>query len=144
MRSTVDSYRTAELEVPSFNPSPLFIEHRVEQRTSVKGGLASFTSLEAPPSCEGDAILLDVSLHGCQLDSTQHLPANPYQLIIFIPAHPTPILIQNAVTQWTNGGRYGIKFCELSPASTLRLQEAMTHSPLSSWVMNSMRFTRSR
>jgi hypothetical protein len=120
--------------------SRLFIEHRSVPRVMVRGGLASFMSLPGDDS-EGDAVLLNLSLHGCQLDSEQHLPTDkPYQLIIVVPLHPSPILIQQAVTQWSQGRLFGIKFLDAAPASTLQIHEAVRRGPAPSWVLNTIRF----
>ncbi len=143
MRSTAKGHRAEEPEVPLFIPPRLFIERRIKHRITVSGGLASFASLEDLTCCEGDARLLNVSLHGCQLDSEQDVPQKPFQLILLIPPHPRPILINSAVTQWSHGRIYGISFLDLRSASLLSLQEAVWQGSAPSWVVSSMRFTRS-
>jgi hypothetical protein len=140
MRSTATGFRTAGFNLPPFSEARLFIERRAIHRIPVKGGLASFVSPGDLASREGDATLRNVSMQGCQLDSDQTLPQNPYQLIVLIPRHPTPILIHSAVTQWSSGGLHGIKFLEVAPMATSKLQEVVWCGTAPSWVLNTMRF----
>lgn len=131
-----------ELDALPLGSSRLFIEHRSEPRIGVRGGLASFASLLEDGFSEGDAILVNVSLQGCQLESEQMLPKDhPYQVIVYVPPHPSPILIHKAVTQWSQGRIHGIRFLDLASASKLKLQEAVRHGPASSWVLNTIRFS---
>lgn len=119
----------------------LFIERRIAQRGMVKGGLASFISPLDLEFSEGDAVLLNVSLHGCQLDSGQMLPMDqPYQLIVYVPPHPSPILIQKAITRWGQGRIQGISFLDLAPLSKLKLKEVVQQSHVTSWVQSSVYF----
>ncbi len=119
----------------------LFIEHRIAPRGMVKGGLASFISPLDLEFSEGDAVLLNVSLQGCQLDSEQMLPKDqPYQLIVYVPPHPSPILIQKAMTRWSQGRLHGISFLDLAPLSKLKLEEVIQKSPVTPWVLSSIQF----
>ena len=119
----------------------LFIERRIAQRGIVKGGLASFISPLDLEFSEGDAVLLNVSLHGCQLDSEQMLPMDqPYQLIVYVPPHPSPILIQKAITRWGQGRIQGISFLDLASLSKLKLKEVVQQSHVTSWVQSSVYF----
>jgi hypothetical protein len=119
----------------------LFIEHRIAPRVMVKGGLASFISPLDPEFSEGDAVLLNVSLQGCELDSEQMLPKDqPYQLIVYVPPHPSPILIHKAITRWSQGRLQGISFLDLAPSSELKLKEVVQHGPVTPWVLSSIRF----
>ena len=119
----------------------LFIEHRIAPRGMVKGGLASFISPLDLEFSEGDAVLLNVSLQGCQLDSEQMLPKDqPYQLIVYVPPHPSHILIQNAITRWRQGRLHGISFLDLAPSSELKLKEVVQKSPVTPWVLSIFRF----
>ncbi len=118
-----------------------FIEHRRTPRISVKGGLASIPSLPHSEFLEGDAVLLDVSLQGCQLDSEQILPKDqPYQVIVYVPPLQSPIVIPKAMTRWSQGRIYGIDFLDLSPSSKLKLDQVVEHSPAPSWVLSAIRF----
>jgi len=119
----------------------LFIENRMAPRGMVKGGLASFMSPLDLEFSEGDAVLLNVSLQGCQLDSEQMLPLDqPYQLIVYAPPHPSPILIQKAITRWSRGRLHGISFLDLVPSSKLKLEEVVRKSPVTPWVLSSFQF----
>jgi hypothetical protein len=121
-------------------PSRLFIEHRLTPRVATRGGLGSFMSLLGP-AAEGDAMLLNISLQGCQLDSEQAVPKDhPYQLILYAPPHPTPIVIRKAATRWSEGSIYGISFVDLAPDCQLKLKEAIRNRPVMSWVMSSIQF----
>lgn len=107
----------------------------------VKGGLASFISPLDLEFSEGDAVLLNVSLQGCQLDSEQMLPMDqPYQLIIYVPPYPSPILIQKAITRWSQSRIHGISFLDLAPLSKLKIKEVVQQSPVTSWVLSSIQF----
>ncbi len=119
----------------------LFIEHRIAPRVMVKGGLASFISPLDLEFSEGDAVLLNVSLQGCQLDSELMLPMDqPYQLIVYVPPYPSPILIQEAMTRWSQGHSHGISFLDLAPLSKLKLKEVVQQSTVTPWVLSSIRF----
>lgn len=119
----------------------LFIERRKASRVTSKGGLGSFSSPVGSEPAEGDAILLNISLHGCQLDSEQILPQDhPYQLIVYVPPHPSPILIRKAATRWREGRIHGITFIDLAAECRLKLKEAIQRGPVVSWVQSSMRF----
>lgn len=119
----------------------LFIEHRIAPRGMVKGGLASFISPLDREFSEGDAVLLNVSLKGCQLHSEQMLPMDqPYQLIVYVPPHPSPILIHTAITRWSRGYLHGISFLDLAPSSELKLKEVVQQIPVTPWVLSSFQF----
>lgn len=121
--------------------SRLFIERRLAPRITAKGGLASYISLSQPDAAEGDAVLLDVSLHGCQLDSEQIVPKEHfYQLIVYVPPYPSPILVRKAETRWVEGRIHGINFIELAPECNRKLRDAIRHGPVVSWVLNSIRY----
>jgi hypothetical protein len=133
---------TVKLEVPLYASPRLFIERRIKSRVTVDGGLASFSSLEGFDSAEGDTALLNLSCGGCQLDTAENLPnGQPYQLIVFVPLYATPILIRKAVTQWAHGQIHGMRFLDLDELASLKLAEAVRCSPVSSWVLNSIRFS---
>ncbi|HSS31327.1 MAG TPA: hypothetical protein VLL06_09940 [Nitrospiraceae bacterium] len=133
---------TVKLEVPLDVSPRLFIERRIKSRAIVDGGLASFSSLEDCDAAEGDTALLNLSCGGCQLHVEEHLPqGQPYQLIVFVPLYAVPILIRKAVTQWAQGQIHGVKFLELDELASLKLAEAVRCSPVSSWVLNSIRFS---
>lgn len=142
MRPSGNRYpATVKSETLQNSSSRLFIEHRIAPRVMVKGGLASFTSLLDLAFFEGDAVLLNVSLQGCQLDSEQRLPKDqPYQIIVYVPPHPSPILIHKAITRWSQGRIHGVNFVDLTPACQLKLKEVIQQSPAPSWVLSSIRF----
>lgn len=135
----------AALQPPRASALPLqaprlFIERRIAPRVTTRGGLGSFMSLLGPPA-EGDAMLLNISLQGCQLDSEQVVPKDhPYQLILYAPPHPSPILIRKAATRWSEGSIYGISFVDLAPECALKLKEAIRNRPVMSWVSSSIQF----
>lgn len=119
----------------------LFIERRIAPRIMPRGGLASFIALPGCKSAEGDAVLLDISLQGCQLDSEESVPQDhPYQLIVFVPPHPSPILVRKASTRWSVGRLHGINFLDLAPECERKLNDAIRQGPVVSWVLSSMQF----
>lgn len=132
---------TVESAAPQKSSPRLFIERRRDQRVRIQGGLASFFSFPGFQHCEGDAALFNVSLLGCEVESEQLLPKEqPYQLIIYLPPHPSPMLIQKAITRWSAGSLHGIGFLDLAPSCRLTLNEVVRHGPASSWVVSSIRF----
>ena len=140
MRATRYS-TTFESTLPQHSSPRLFIERRTDQRVRIQGGLASYFSLPGFQPCEGDAVLFNVSLTGCEIESEQSLPKEqPYQLIIYVPPHPSPLLIQTAITRWSTGSLHGIGFLDLSASCRLKLNEVVRHGPASSWVVSSIRF----
>jgi hypothetical protein len=119
----------------------LFIERRIVPRIIPRGGLASFIPLADPESAEGDAVLVDISLQGCQLESEEIVPRDhPYQLIVFVPPHPSPILVRKAATRWSVGRIHGIHFLDLAPECERKLRDAIREGPVVSWVLSSMQF----
>lgn len=106
---------------------PRLIERRKSRQVAVKDGLASFRSLkEGAESSEGDALLLNISLHGCRLESEQIIPMNqPHQLILHAPPHPRPIRIQRAMTRWIEGPLHGLQFIDLDSECELELRSAI-------------------
>src|SRR5215203_1701186 len=140
MRATRYSTRV-ESTAPQYSSPRLFIERRTDQRVRIQGGLASFFSLPGFQPREGDAVLFNVSLMGCENESEQPLPKEqPYHLIIYVPPHPSPLLIQTAITRWSSGFLHGIGFLDLSASCRLKLNEVVRHGPASSWVVSSIRF----
>lgn len=91
------------------------IERRKSRRVAVKDGHVSFLLLNEWASLlEGDALLLDISLHGCRLESEQILPVNQlFQLILYVPSYVHPLLIQRAMTRWIEGHVHGFQFIDL-------------------------------
>ena len=104
-----------------------FIERRKSQRIAVTGGHASFLPLtEGAASSEGEALLLNLSLHGCQLESEQILPHNqPYQLILHVPSHLRPFRIEKAITRWIDGHLHGLQFLDLDSECEVELRSAI-------------------
>ena len=118
-----------------------FIEHRRTPRILVKGGLASVPSLADGESVDGDAALLDLSLQGCQLEAEQRLPTDqPYQIVVWVPPHPSPIVIPKAMTRWSQGQIQGIAFLDLPPSAKVKLNKVVQQNPASSWVLSAIRF----
>jgi len=119
----------------------LFIERRIVPRATPRGGLASFLALPDRESPEGDAVLLNISVQGCQLDSEEMVPRDhPYQLIVFVPPHLSPILVRKASTRWSVGRVHGVNFLDLAPESERKLQDAIRQGPVASWVLSSIHF----
>ena len=119
----------------------LFIERRIVPRVTPRGGLASFVSLPDRESAEGDAVLRNISLQGCQVESEQLVPQDdPYQLIVYVPTHPSPIVVRKAATRWREGPVHGIAFLDLAPDCERKLHDALRNGPVVSWVMSSIQF----
>jgi hypothetical protein len=113
-----------DLQATSMLPANVrrrLIERRKERHFVVNGGLASLHALnEGPEKLEGDAILLNISLFGCRLETDQLLQTDHlYNLVLHIPPHGRPIRVK-AMTRWNRGRIYGVKFLDPLPDSELK------------------------
>jgi hypothetical protein len=110
------------------------IERRKARQYILKGALASYVVLKNNTEpIEGDAIVLNISLHGCRLEC-EHMPAfdQPYELVLHLPPYPRPILVQKALTRWTEGQLHGVKFVDQSRECELELREVIRQLSLRS------------
>ncbi len=101
------------------SPETPFIELRKDVRhVTPRGALASFrlqTQAKTYRSIlEGDVALLDLSWSGCKIQTDLPLTtAHNYEMILYLPTFPHPILIAKAGIRWVADERFGVKFLEL-------------------------------
>ena len=123
----------------------------------VNGGLASIVALDAPPeNAEGDAILHDISLGGCRLETEQLLVEGQlYHLTLNIPPHMQLIHVSQAMPCWHQGRFHGVKFIHPLPECDVGRLEAMfrlnaalaKQASSESWtfsLLGGQKYTRSR
>ena len=86
-----------------------FVEHRKHPRYFVHfKGIFSIDGKHLE-----ECVVLDLSLGGCRLMSTVHIPfETPVELDIR-PDQPTSIYIPSAVVRWTGEFVFGLEFIEL-------------------------------
>ena len=112
-------------------PATRFIELRKDIRHATpQGALASFrlcTPAQTHRSIlEGDAALLDLSLSGCKIQTDLPLTtAHNYEMILYLPTFPRPILIAKAGIRWVADQRFGVKFLELHEDHDTFLHDAV-------------------
>lgn len=74
---------------------------------------------------EGEARLMDVSTGGCCISSTEALSVGTVlKLSLFLPDHPWPMRIDQAIVRWADGDRdcYGLEFTLIRLAQRERLR----------------------
>lgn len=70
----------------------------------------------------GEGVVVNLSLGGCTIDSSCPVPLNTtLKLRIHLP-DGAPIVIQEAVVQWTRQGRFGVTTMLLEPRQRDRLR----------------------
>ena len=72
----------------------------------------------------GEGRILDLSLPGCLLESTQQMSSGEYlQLRLFLSDNLTPLHIPLAAVRWVNGFKAGIEFIRTSQDEQCRLKQ---------------------
>ena len=104
-----------------------FIERRKARHVLGTRGLASFIAVDATlENIEGDAILHDLSLGGCRLETEQLLVEGQlYYLTLHIPPQMRLIHVRQAMPCWHQGRFFGMKFIQPLPECNSGLIEAM-------------------
>jgi hypothetical protein len=106
-----------------------FIERRKARHVLATRGLASFVALNASlETIDGDAILHDISLGGCRLETEPHQPlveGQLYHLTLSIPPQMRLIHVSEAMPCWHQGRFYGVKFIQPLPECDSGLIDAM-------------------
>ena len=85
------------------------VEHRKHQRYLVH--FKSIFSTDGVHLEEG--LVLDLSLGGCRLTSTIHIPSNSPIEIHIRPDQHSPIYVPSAVVRWKRDAVFGLEFKEL-------------------------------
>ena len=80
-------------------------------------------SLSTESTTSGEGKLLDLSVEGCRIECTHHLPINTYvSLRLLISPKEMPVLVDLAAVRWTHGTVSGIHFLSVQPLQAARLQ----------------------
>lgn len=84
-------------------------------------------SLSRDSSVSGEGRLVDLSVEGCRIECTSHLPVNTYlSLRLLISPQELPILVDLAAVRWTGGTTCGVHFLSIQPLQAKRLQAFLT------------------
>ncbi len=83
------------------------------------------TTCKATVSCDGrvgEGRLVDLTVPGCQLESTLVLePGQCVQVRLHLD-HRTPMCVDLGIVRWTHGGTAGIEFIRMAEDEQLRLR----------------------
>ncbi len=72
---------------------------------------------------EGEALLVDVSTGGCQIETAEVIPVGAVlKLSIFLPDHQWPMRVDQVIVRWAHDGRYGMEFTSIRLAQRERLR----------------------
>jgi len=89
---------------------------------------SSFTSVNR---LSGDGEVVDLSLRGCRLESSQSIrPGSTISLRIHVLPDDPPLNVAEAIVRWTRDGWNGIEFTSLAPEEWARLQHSVTQLEL--------------
>lgn len=81
---------------------------------------------------EGEGQVVDISTGGCQISSPEPVRVGMLlRLSLFLPDHPWPMLVEEAIVRWINGELFGLEFTSIRLAQRERLRGLlMKHSRL--------------
>jgi PilZ domain-containing protein len=111
------------------------IERRQHRRgTSRPGTLLSFSLLTNTPSQtdlqQGDAMLLNLSLSGCKIESELPLLIGlHYRLLLQSRIDTTPVTINRATVIWGTHTAFGLRFIDTAPAEERAIKEILSQMP---------------
>ncbi|HXT67492.1 MAG TPA: PilZ domain-containing protein [Nitrospiraceae bacterium] len=111
------------------------IERRQHRRgTSRPGTLLSFSLLTDTPSQtdvdHGDAILLNLSLSGCKIESELPLLIGlHYCLLLQSRIDTKPVTINRATVIWGTLTTFGLRFIETAPDEERAIKEILSQMP---------------
>lgn len=73
-----------------------------------------------------NALLKDLSLKGCRIDSiVQPFTGMQLELLLRLPGEATPIAISNATVRWTGSHGIGMEFLTVTPPHQERLHRVV-------------------
>ena len=93
----------------------LFLRYRVQFHSS-------FSSAE---NLAGEGVGLDLSVRGCRISSpTRVTRGTELQLHLVLPEndHYSPVDVERAVVQWTEGNEFGVEFLQLTTEAPERIR----------------------
>ncbi len=80
-------------------------------------------ALSTHSAATGEGRLLDLSLEGCRIESSQPLPVNTYlSLRLLISPNEMPILVDLAAVRWSRGAVCCVHFLSVQSLQAARLQ----------------------
>ena len=110
------------------------MEQRKTRRIPVACGLYFHNNRDK----DGEAQLYDVSLTGCQAESSVDVEVGmEFQLSLDLLDYPWPLRIEKAIVRWVNGLTFGLEFVEVFPAQKERLRSLTMgeeSSPRRIWI----------
>ena len=75
---------------------------------------------------EGIGTMLDLSLHGCHIESPAAVvPGFSLELRIYLPDLEGPMIIQGASVKWVSGLMFGAAFLRLTEAGRQRVEQVI-------------------
>ena len=83
---------------------------------------SSFSSAEI---VAGEGVGLDLSVRGCRISSpTRVTRGTELQLHLILPEneHDSPVDVERAVVQWTEGNEFGVEFLQLTTEAPERIR----------------------
>ncbi|MBX3345350.1 MAG: PilZ domain-containing protein [Nitrospira sp.] len=95
------------------------MQTRYSQRVSVDCSV-----MFAGENVVGEGRILDLSLPGCLLESSNNMTAGEYiQLRLFLPDRATPLHVALAAVRWVDGCKLGVEFIRTSQEEQRRLAQ---------------------
>jgi len=105
--------------------NPVAVEHRKHQRHPVR-----FKSIFSTDGVRiEDGVVLDLSLGGCRIVSTIHVPSDTPMELHIRPDHHTPIYVPCAVVRWVGDSAFGVEFNELPELESRTLTRLLWSLP---------------
>lgn len=86
--------------------------------------LVDYSVMFAGENVVGEGRILDLSLPGCLLESSQNMTAGEYiQLRLFLPDCAAPLNVALAAVRWADGCKLGVEFIRTSREEQRRLAQ---------------------
>jgi len=105
----VEGQSVADMESPNRRLTPRL---RVQFQTS-------FASIE---KVEGTGVILDLSLDGCRIESSDLMKVGTaLELHIHVPSWECPVVVEAATVQWVSAPMFGLAFFRLTETERARL-----------------------
>ena len=106
------------------------MQARYSQRVAVE-----CPALFAGENAVAEGRILDLSLPGCLLESTEKMSPGEYvQLRLFLPNSQTPLQVILAAVRWVDGFRVGLEFIRTTLDEQLRLERFVREASSSAYL----------
>ena len=99
------------------------LAHAWERRATTRMEVLFRTCMSTfAPQTEGSGTVVDLSVAGCQLESSVRMPEYAHMEVrIHIPDLDWTIVVDEAIVQWMMGDTYGLRFLNVRPIEGDRL-----------------------